>query len=152
MNRRSFLSSAALAAVTAASVPALAVPLQKTVEVYKNRSCGCCGSWVTHLKSAGFAVTVKEVPDTGVVRKRLGLPDANGSCHTAVVDGYALEGHVPAAQIRRLLASRPDAIGLAVPGMPASSPGMDMPGANDRYDVLLVDRRGGSTVFARYPS
>ena len=84
-------------------------------------------------------------------RKRLGLSDAYGSCHTATVGGYVLEGHVPADEVKRLLASRPKALGLAVPGMPPSSPGMDVPGRSDPYEVLLVQRQGGHVVFARYP-
>jgi hypothetical protein len=103
------------------------------------------------MRAAGFTVRVTEVNDTTAARKRLGLPDRYGSCHTATVGGYVLEGHVPAAEVKRLLASKPKAIGLAVPGMPPSAPGMDVPGRKDPYEVLLVDVSGQSSVFARYP-
>ncbi len=132
----------------ASALPAGAAPL---VQVFKNPSCSCCTGWADHLKAAGFSVKVAEVDDTAPVRKRLGIPEQLGSCHTATVDGYALEGHVPAAEVKRLLKTRPSAIGLAVPGMPMGSPGMETGGAADRYEVLLVDRAGGSAVFARYP-
>ncbi|MCO5118858.1 MAG: DUF411 domain-containing protein [Burkholderiaceae bacterium] len=153
MKRRQLLS-ALLGAATVAVVPtlpALAAPALPTVEVFKSPYCGCCTAWVDHIKAAGFAVKVNMVDDTTAVRERLGMPHVYGSCHTATVDGYALEGHVPAAEVRRLLAQRPAAVGLAVPGMPASSPGMDVPGRNDPYEVLLIDKRGGRSVFARYP-
>lgn len=121
------------------------------VHVYKNPDCGCCTGWVDHLKAEGFSVAVTQVADTSQTRKRLGLPERFASCHTAVVDGYVLEGHVPAVEVRKLLASRPKAIGLAVPGMPAGSPGMEMGARRDPYQVLLVDRTGRDTVFATYP-
>ncbi|MDM0021229.1 DUF411 domain-containing protein [Variovorax saccharolyticus] len=121
------------------------------VQVYKNPSCGCCGAWVDHLKAAGFAVRVTETDDAGSVRKRLGMPERLASCHTAVVEGYALEGHVPAADVKRLLALKPPAVGLAVPGMPVGSPGMEYGDRKDPYEVILVDRKGRDTVFARYP-
>lgn len=120
------------------------------VEVFKNPYCGCCEAWVEHLKQAGFAVKVNVVDDTGPVRRRHGIPDVLGSCHTAVVAGYALEGHVPAADIKRLLASRPPAAGLAVPGMPAGAPGMEVGSRKDPFDVVLVDRSGRTSVFASY--
>ena len=153
MNRRRFFkSAAALAALSARSaLPAFAAPAGPEVQVFKSPSCGCCGSWVEHMRAAGFTVRVTEVNDTTAARKRLGLPDRYGSCHTATVGGYVLEGHVPAAEVRRLLASKPKAIGLAVPGMPPSAPGMDVPGRKDPYEVLLVDVSGQSSVFARYP-
>jgi hypothetical protein len=109
--------------------------------VYKNPNCSCCAGWVQHLKDAGFAVTVEETSDLQPVRKRLGVPADLAACHTAEVDGYILEGHVPAAAVRRLLEKRPTAIGLAVPGMPAGSPGMEG-GAPQRYDVVLFGATG----------
>ena len=153
MNRRRFFkSAAALAALSARSaLPAFAAPAGPEVQVFKSPSCGCCGSWVEHMRAAGFTVRVTEVNDTTAARKRLGLPDRYGSCHTATVGGSVLEGHVPAAEVKRLLASKPKAIGLAVPGMPPSAPGMDVPGRKDPYEVLLVDTSGQSTVFANYP-
>ncbi|MGE0558455.1 MAG: DUF411 domain-containing protein [Burkholderiales bacterium] len=102
-----------------------------------------------HLRANGFRVKPVAVDDTGVERRRHGIPDALGGCHTGVIDGYAIEGHVPAREIRRLLAERPAAAGLAVPGMPAGSPGMESP-KSQPYDVLLVDRRGRHSVYARY--
>jgi hypothetical protein len=140
-----------LAALAAACLPARA-QAEVEVEVWKSPTCGCCKDWVKHLEAAGFRVKVN---DTGnvAVRKRLGMPEALGSCHTALVAGYVLEGHVPAREVRRLLAERPMALGLAVPGMPIGSPGMDGPdygGQRDAYDVLLVQRDGRSRPFARY--
>ncbi len=156
MNRRRFFKSAgALAALSAAPIlPAMrafAAPAAPEIQVFKSPTCGCCGSWVEHMRAAGFTVKVTEVDDTTAARKRLGLPDRYGSCHTATVGGYVLEGHVPAAEVKRLLAAKPKAIGLAVPGMPPSAPGMDVPGRKDPYQVLLVDASGQSTVFANYP-
>lgn len=153
MNRRRFFKSAgALAALSALpTMPALAAPAGPEVQVFKSPTCGCCGAWVEHMRSAGFTVKVTEVDDTTAARQRLGLPDRFGSCHTATVAGYVLEGHVPAAEVKRLLAQRPKALGLAVPGMPPSAPGMDVPGRKDPYDVLLISADGQSRVFAAYP-
>ncbi len=151
MNRRDFFLGVSAAAAVLA-LPALAAPSATEVQVFKSPSCGCCGSWVEHMRSAGFTVKVTEVDDTTAARKRLGLPDRYGSCHTATVGGYVLEGHVPAAEVKRLLASKPKAIGLAVPGMPPSAPGMDVPGRKDPYDVLLIGPEGQSSVFATYPN
>ena len=146
MKRRSLFGFA-----TALAFPALAVERLPEIEVFKNPYCGCCDGWAAHMRAAGFAVKVTVVPDTTPVRRGHGISDALASCHTAVVAGYALEGHVPAAEVKRLLAMKPAAAGLAVPGMPQSAPGMDVPGARDRYDVLLVDAKGGTRVFASYP-
>lgn len=149
MQRRTFLELSAAAALAS---PALAAqPTLPEVQLYKNPACGCCGSWATHMEAAGFRVYTNVVPDTGPLRRRSGIPDAMASCHTAVVGGYALEGHVPAAEVKRLLALKPNAVGLAVPGMPQSAPGMNVPGNRDPYQVLLVDRSGAARVFASYP-
>jgi hypothetical protein len=150
MNRRTLLS---LAAATAASLslPTGATAALPQVEVYKNPDCGCCGAWVDHLRAAGFPVKVHDTPDTGAVRKRHGIPDEFGSCHTGVVAGYALEGHVPAQDVKRLLARKPAAAGLSVPGMPVGSPGMEVGSRKDRFQVLLIDKAGRSSVFATYP-
>jgi hypothetical protein len=102
-----------------------------------------------HLRANGFRVKPVAVEDTAVARKRLGIPEKLGGCHTALIEGYAIEGHVPAREIRRLLAERPLAAGLSVPGMPQGSPGMES-GKAQPYDVLLVDKSGGHTVYARY--
>ncbi len=96
------------------------------IHVYKNPDCGCCNAWINHLKAAGFAVQVTDTADTSSVRKRFGMPERLAGCHTATLDGYVVEGHVPAADIKRLLAMKPQAIGIAVPGMPVGSPGMEL--------------------------
>lgn len=121
------------------------------VTVYKTASCGCCGAWVEHLQAAGFPTQVHDVPDLGAVKARLGVPRVLGSCHTATVGDYVVEGHVPAADIRRLLRQQPAGAGLAVPGMPAGSPGMESGERRDPYQVLLWSAGGGATVFAEYP-
>jgi len=147
--RRHFLGAALLAPAAAWAQAAPAKPL---VEVWKDPTCGCCKDWIAHLEANGFAAKVNDTGNTAM-RGRLGIPAALGSCHTALVGGYAIEGHVPAADIRRLLAERPSAVGLAVPGMPIGSPGMDGPaygGRRDAYAVLLVGRNGSSTVFSRH--
>ena len=122
------------------------------VEVWKDPSCGCCKEWVSHLQENGFAVKVNETGNNAI-RAKLGMPQKLGSCHTALVGGYAVEGHVPAPDIRKLLKEKPQAIGLTVPGMPVGSPGMD--GAiygkrRDPYDVLLVLKTGQTRVFSSY--
>ncbi len=109
--------------------------------VHKHPNCSCCAGWVQHLKDAGFPVRVEETANLQPVRKRLGVPADLAACHTAEVDGYVLEGHVPAVAVRRLLEQRPTAIGLAVPGMPAGSPGMEG-GTPQRYDVVLFGANG----------
>jgi hypothetical protein len=112
-----------------------------TILVHKDPNCSCCSGWVKHLKDAGFAVTVEETADLEPVRKRLGVPADLAACHTGEVDGYVLEGHVPATAIRRLLKERPTAIGLSVPGMPVGSPGME--GGTPRpYNVVLFGKTG----------
>ena len=122
------------------------------VEVWKDPSCGCCHDWIEHMQANGFSFTIH---DTGnnAVRSRLGLPHKLGSCHTALVGGYLIEGHVPASDVRALLQQKPKALGLAVPGMPVGSPGMDGPAYGNRrdpYDVLLVARDGSTRVFKSY--
>lgn len=122
------------------------------VDVWKSPSCGCCKDWVTHLESNGFKVRTHDDGNTAV-RQRLGMPARLGSCHTASVGGYAIEGHVPAREIQRLLKDRPAAIGLAVPAMPIGSPGMDGPAYGQRkdpFDVLLVAKDGSTTTYQRY--
>lgn len=121
------------------------------LEVWKDPSCGCCKDWVKHLEENGFSVTVHE-KGNAAVRAQLGIPQKLGSCHTAVVGGYAIEGHVPVREIRRLLKEKPAAIGLSVPGMPVGGPGMDGPvykGRKDPFDVLLVTKTD-ARVFASY--
>ena len=115
------------------------------IEVWTGPSCGCCHGWIDHLKANGFDVVTHDGGNTEA-RTRLGMPVDYGSCHTGSVEGYAIEGHVPAREVQRLLAERPAAIGLSVPGMPRGSPGMESP-VHDPYDVLLVARDGRTTVF-----
>jgi hypothetical protein len=150
MKRRIFLSGTGAFAVLAA-LPTFPVEPAKVVQVFKSPTCGCCSAWVAHMKSAGFVVKVAEVHQTAIERKRLGMPERFGSCHTATVDGYVLEGHVPAVEVKRLLAARPKVIGLAVPSMPPGSPGMEIGGRKDPYDVLLIDPAGQASVYASYP-
>jgi hypothetical protein len=120
------------------------------VAVTKDPGCGCCGGWVDHLKAAGFPVEVTETAEVNRVKARLGVPQALAACHTAEVGGYVVEGHVPASAIRRLLAERPQAKGLAVPGMPVGSPGMEVEGtAPETYTVVLFGPAGQRT-FGRY--
>ena len=151
MKRRTALFAAF--ALLGIALPALAATALPQVEVFESSHCGCRGAWVEHLKSASFPVKVTLVDDTTAARKRLGMPDAFGSCHSATVDGYVLvEGHVPAAEMERLLSMRPVAVGLAVPGMPPGSPGMEVGDRRqDPYDVFLINKSGRETVFARYP-
>lgn len=121
------------------------------VVVHKTPTCGCCGDWVEHLRESGFDVTVRDLDDLSPVKERVGVPYGLGSCHTAEVEGYFVEGHVPAQDVERLLAERPDARGLTVPGMPLGSPGMEVPsGEVQPYDVLLVKHDGSTAVFASH--
>jgi hypothetical protein len=119
--------------------------------VHKDPNCGCCEAWVEHVRANGFAVEVRDTDAINRVKGRLGVPRSLVSCHTAEFDGYVIEGHVPAAEIRRLLAERPRSTGLAVAGMPAGSPGMEMPdGSADRYSVVLFGPGGQSSTYATY--
>lgn len=149
LQRRQFV--AALAALTMAPI-AIAKADKPLVEVWKAPSCGCCKDWIAHMEANGFRTKVMLDGNTDA-RARLGVDVKYGSCHTALVDGYAIEGHVPAREVKRLLKRRPKAIGLAVPAMPIGSPGMDGPeygGRKDPYDVLLLSENGGVRVFQSY--
>jgi len=119
------------------------------VEVFKSPHCGCCGKWVEHLRQNGFEVKTHDVDDVSAARKKLGMPDRLGSCHTAKVGGYVVEGHIPAADIQRLLKEKPKALGLAVPSMPPGSPGMES-SKPIPYQTLLVQSDGSTRVFARH--
>ncbi len=119
-------------------------------DVYKSPSCGCCNQWIDHLKANGFTVRAHDTDDVVSHKYRLGVPPGHGSCHTAEVDGYLVEGHVPAREIKRLLKEKPSARGLAVPAMPIGSPGMEQGGRRDDFDVLLVKRDGTTQTYARY--
>ena len=119
------------------------------VTVYKSAACECCGAWVEHLRKNGFDARTHDVPDVTPYREKFGVPQALASCHTAVVGGYTVEGHVPAADIKRLLRERPKARGIAVPAMPMGSPGMEGP-RKDPYETLLFDTGGKYVVFERH--
>jgi len=121
------------------------------VVVHKTESCGCCGLWVEHMQKAGFPVEVRNLEDVTPVKQRVGVPLGKGSCHTAEVGGYFVEGHVPADDIKRLLAEKPVAKGLVLPGMPAGSPGMETPdGRVQPYVVELVGEDGNTVAFAQH--
>ena len=153
MTNRSFrffaaaVCAAALSVVTAAA-PTVALKKPK-ITVYKDPSCGCCKNWIEHLIKHGYRVDAKDSPDMAKIKNTVGVPGELKSCHTAVVDGYLIEGHVPAADIDRLLATKPKVKGLAVPGMPMGSPGMEGP-TKQHYQVLAFDRAGKVEVFASY--
>ncbi len=119
------------------------------VTVYKSPTCGCCSKWIAHLEANGFKVDAHDVADLTQVKLEHGIRRELTACHTAVVDGYVIEGHVPAEDIQRLLQERPDVVGLTVPGMPMGSPGMEGP-TSKPYDVLTFDRNGNITVFAKH--
>lgn len=157
MQRRSIIqASAALLGLASLTSPLMGLAQTRTqVEVWKTATCGCCHDWVAHLEANGFQVKTNDISEAAKAtqRRQLGLADKFGSCHTALVGGYLLEGHVPASDIRRLLKERPKALGLAVPGMPIGSPGMDGPaygGRNDPYGVMLVQRDGSASVYQAY--
>lgn len=123
------------------------------IDVKKTNGCGCCLAWMDHLEENGFAPTGQDMFAGLLVRFKLdsGVPQRMVSCHTGLIDGYVIEGHVPANDIRRLLSERPDAVGLAVPGMPLGSPGMDQSRWREAYDVFLINKDGSTEVFASYP-
>lgn len=135
----------AIALLTISLLQAAPAPL---MTVYKTPTCGCCAKWVEQVKAAGFRVKVIEVPSTATARQTAGIKEKYASCHTGLINGYAIEGHVPVADIQRLLKEKPKAKGLAVPGMPMGSPGMEGP-YKDAYSVLLINDEG-STVFNKY--
>ena len=150
-NRRQLLLATTTLALPAWALAQAKAPLPP-LQVWKDPNCGCCKDWVAYLQADGFSVQVHDTGNTAV-RRRLGLPERYASCHTGLIDGYVIEGHVNAREIRRLLAEKPHALGLAVPGMPVGSPGMDDPvygGRQDPYDVLLVQRDGTARVYQSY--
>lgn len=145
--QRRFLNQLVLAAAMA--LPYGAMAANPVIEVYKTEYCGCCKQWIKHLEANGFTVKATDVESPGDYREKFGMAKKYGSCHTGMVNGYALEGHVPASEITRLLTEKPKAVGLAVPGMPMGSPGME--GARkDKFDVLLVQPNGEATVYKHY--
>ena len=149
--KKTTLAIAAAILAVAASIALQAQATRSTVQVYKDPSCGCCEKWVDHLKAAGFTTKTSEVPDINAVKDANRVPQKARSCHTATVDGYVLEGHVPAADLQRLLKEKPaGVIGLAVPGMPVGSPGMEVGTRVQPYDVLAFDKNGNTQVFASH--
>lgn len=148
MNRRAFIGLAACSLALGASPPAHAQRAQHALTVYMSPSCGCCGGWVRHMRDNGFRVERRDLADVSPIKRKLGMPQALWSCHTALVEGYAIEGHVPAGDIKRLLRERPAAVGLAAPGMPVGSPGMEQ-GSLQPYATVLFDERA-SRVFERH--
>jgi hypothetical protein len=150
ISRRALLAGLAAASVAASSFPSWAAEVLPKMTVTKDPSCGCCGAWVEHVRKAGLSVEVMESAEVNRLKVRLGVPEALASCHTAEIGGYVIEGHVPADVIKRLLAERPQGKGLAVPGMPVGSPGMEVEGVeDDTYDVVLFGA-AGQMPFARY--
>jgi hypothetical protein len=154
ISRRTFVTqiAAALAAGSVVRQVTGQLPVRLTpITVHKSKSCGCCANWVDYLRGAGFEPTVHDEEDMDAVKDRLGVPSDLRSCHTAVIDRYLIEGHVPAGDIRRLLSSKPQLRGLAVPGMPAGTPGMAAEGAPIAgFDVVGFTRQGTTTMFSRY--
>jgi len=152
MNRRESLQVMAtgMAAMFFGGRQLVANAASKKMVVYKSPTCGCCGAWVKHVRAAGYDVETIDVDDVTPYKKKYGVPLELSSCHTGVIDGYAIEGHVPADLIGRLLREKPKNVkALAVPGMPIGSPGMEAGGRKDAYDVLLIDNKGKSSVYAK---
>jgi len=143
---RSLVALLMLALLGAGSAAASAA---EVVDVYKSPNCGCCGKWIDHMKDAGFEVRTHNVMDVPLARKTLGMPERFGSCHTAKVGGYVVEGHAPAADVQRLLKEKPKAVGIAVPSMPPGSPGMES-AKPVPYNTLLIQAGGEATVFAKH--
>ncbi|MBV7396038.1 MULTISPECIES: DUF411 domain-containing protein [Roseobacteraceae] len=143
-----------LGALAATALPGALRAETPRIHVLKDRNCGCCSAWVKILRREGFAVTTEDTHNAALIRFKMdnGIPPEMTSCHTARIDGYLIEGHVPAADIRRLLAERPDARGLSVPGMPYGSPGMGPESEREAYDVHLIRRDGTTEVFTHYPA
>lgn len=141
------VAAVAAAALAAGALTRAPAPPPPTITVYKSPTCGCCTKWIAHLRSAGFTVVAHDTDDLNGVQQAFGVPFRLGSCHTAKVGNYVIEGHVPADLIQKLLAEKSPVAGLAVPGMVTGSPGMEGPGA-EAYDVVAWDRAGKTTVYA----
>jgi hypothetical protein len=139
--------AAAAATALACSVGAQAKPV--AITVYKSPTCGCCAKWVEHLQAAGFRAEVHDEPQMDAVKTKVGVPAELRSCHTALVEGYAVEGHVPADVIRKLIEERPKVAGIAVPGMPVGSPGMESGDQKTPYDVVAFTKDGATSVYAK---
>lgn len=140
------------AAAVGPGLPPIANVAAQTLVVHEGPHCGCCGMWREHMEAAGFNVDLRQTHELGAIKATAGVPRRLASCHTAQIGGYYIEGHVPAEEVQRLLTERPEAWGLAVAGMPAGAPGMEMPdGSVQPYEVLLVMADGSTEIFARYP-
>jgi len=140
-------------ALFVASTVVAAAESPSSIEVWKSPTCGCCGKWVEHLEANGFAVKANNTTSSTLqrIKRQAGITEMIASCHTAKIGGYVIEGHVPASDIKRLVAEHPDAIGLTVPNMPIGSPGMEQPGGEtEAYDVLLLNKDGSLDVFAKH--
>ena len=124
--------------------------LPKDIVVYKNPECGCCSKWVRYLEKKNYNVTVESTRDIFEVKKRLGVPEKLAACHTAVIDGYVIEGHITHRDIKRLLLLRPKVTGIAVPGMPIGTPGMERGSSKQPYDVISFDAKGNTRVFVKH--
>lgn len=150
---RSLVIAALMSAIVGSGVVATGQSAgQVAIEVYKSPTCGCCSKWVDHVRQHGFSVRVTDLSDDALDRLKAtrGIPRTAQSCHTALAGGYVIEGHVPAADVRRLLKERPAVVGIAVAGMPLGSPGMEVPGRSQPYNVVAFDKQGGARVFATY--
>jgi hypothetical protein len=141
--------TAALAAAFAVAATAPRAQQAPSVMVYKTATCGCCSKWVDHMRAQGFQVKTEDVDNISRVKETHGVPSAIGSCHTSLVGGYVIEGHVPGDAVHRLLREKPKVTGIAVPGMPAGSPGMEVPGRKDAYNILTFDKSGQTAVFEK---
>ena len=150
MNRRTLLLALASAGCVSGAGNGIAESELPQVLAFRNPGCGCCEKWATLLQDAGFRITMTDDADLTARRKGLGVPESLAGCHVAQVGRYVIEGHVPIEDILRLLDQQPDAMGLAVPGMPAGSPGMETDGEADRYSVLVFHEDGTSTVYSQH--
>lgn len=151
MTRRTILGAISTLALTAWAGSAMAAS-SAAIVAYRNPGCGCCEKWAEQLKAAGFDVTMQDDPDLASRRSAAGVPDDLAGCHTALMGDYVIEGHVPLADIQRLLTEKPQIRGIAVPGMPMGSPGMEMGDSRDAYDVVAFDSTGNRSVFTSYPA
>jgi hypothetical protein len=150
LSRRGFVLSAAGLVLAGVRAPWMHALAGTPMTIYKSKTCGCCSKWVDHVKAAGFTPTVHDEEEMDQLKDELGVPAPVRSCHTALVGGYLIEGHVPGSDIRRLLAERPKVAGLAVPGMPSGSPGMAEPGKEGDYKVVAFQTNGSTTPFASH--
>jgi hypothetical protein len=151
LSRRGFIAGAAGFLLVSGRGRWMAAHTATPITIYKSRTCGCCTKWVEHLSANGFATTVHDEEEMDRLKDEMGVPQPVRSCHTALIGTYLIEGHVPASDIRRLLAERPKIAGLAVPGMPAGTPGMAEPGTKaDGYDVVAFQSDGSTRLFATH--